>query len=148
MQLDEKDKKILKILEENARLTTAQIAQKADIPITTAHNRIKSMRKSGVIRKFTIVPDYKKLDRGLNAYILAKVSYRVKGELVVDQEELAKHIIAFPEVCNVAILTGPDDLLIQVRVKDVEALNQFVIKKLRDLAGIDGTQTMVVMQEI
>ena len=148
MKLDEKDRKILGVLLENARLTTAQVSKKTDIPITTVHNRITAMRKSGVIKKFTVEPDYKKLDRGFLAFVLAGVSYRYKGELVVDQEELARKVMDFPEVQDVSILAGPEDLLIKVRVKDVDALNDFVIKKLRGLPGIEGTQTMVAMKEI
>jgi len=148
MGLDEKDKKILDVLLEDARLTTAQISKKTDIPITTVHNRIKSMRKDSIITKFTIIPDYKKLDKGMMAYILAKLYYREGGKLVVEQEELARKIKSFPEVEAVSVLTGVEDLLIQVRVKDVDTLNDFVIKKLRKLPGIDGTQTMVALKEV
>lgn len=147
MVLDKKDKLVLDVLLEDARLTTAQISKHTGIPITTVHNRIKSMRKDGIIRKFTVIPDYKKIDCGLMAFVLAKVSYRA-GRETIEQEELARKVKKLPEVQEVSILAGPDDLLLKLRVKDVESLNDFVIKKLREIPGIDGTQTMVAMKEI
>lgn len=148
MLIDGKDKKILDVLLEDARLTTAQISKKTDIPITTVHNRIRSMRQSGIIKKFTVEPDYKKLGLGITAYVLSRVDYRDSDRQVIHQEELARKIRAFPEVYSLSILAGPEDLLMQVRVKDVDALNDFVTKKLRELPGVDSTQTMLVLNEV
>ena len=79
---DEKDYKILALLEENARLTTGEIAKELDIPQTTVHNRIKKMKQNKVIKRFTIDLNRKMIGRGLVAYILCTVSYHTaRGQI-------------------------------------------------------------------
>ena len=67
MELDQKDKKILQILKENANLTTSQIAKKTAIPITTVHNRIKKLNKEKVIKNYTLNLDFEKIGKPLKS---------------------------------------------------------------------------------
>ena len=69
-KLDKKDLQILEILKNNYEYTTREIARKTLLPVTTIHNRIKKMRKTGVIKKYTIEPDYKKINKGFLVYVL------------------------------------------------------------------------------
>ena len=64
------------------------------------------------------------------------------------QEDIAKTIKRLEEVEEVNIMTGITDILIKVRVKDIDQLNTFVIDKLRNIEGIDKTQTMLVLSEV
>lgn len=144
MELDKKDLKIIEILKENSNQTTSQISKKFNIPITTVHNRIKKLEKLGVIKNYTVVLDYKKLDKGILSYILVSVMYTLPNGKKVAQEDIAREIkkIGAEEV---SIVTGGTDLIIKVRVKDVDELNDFVIKKLRSIDGVDKTQTLIVL---
>ena len=72
-KMDEKDRRILEILREHADYSTRQIAKKTLIPYTTINNRIQKLKKEGVIKKFTIEPDYDKIGRGFLVYILISV---------------------------------------------------------------------------
>ena len=69
-QIDDKDQKIIEILQEHGEYTTRKIAKKTLLPITTVHNRIKKLKKEGVIKKFTVELDYKKVDKSFVVYIL------------------------------------------------------------------------------
>ena len=73
--IDEKDLKIISLLKENAKLSMQQIAKKTLIPITTVHNRIKKLEKSGIIKGYTINLDDKKL-QSISAFILVTVDYK------------------------------------------------------------------------
>ena len=73
-ELDDKDEKILEVLKEHAEYTTRQIAKKTLLPVTTVHNRIIKLRKEGVILKYTIVPDYSKLDKDFVVYVLVSAN--------------------------------------------------------------------------
>jgi DNA-binding Lrp family transcriptional regulator len=146
--LDEKDYKILVLLQENSRLTTKEMSKQLGIPQTTIHNRIKRLKKSGVIRRFTVEIDRKKVGKGLVAYILGTVSYRTKRGTKINQYEVAQLIERFPEVEEVSIVTGDIDLIIRVALKDVDELNEFVIFKLRDIEGVETTKTSVVLSQV
>ncbi len=146
--LDQKDLDILSLLKKDARMTTGKMSKILNIPQTTIHNRIKRMRDDGVIRRFTIVADRKKIGRGLVAYILCTISYRTGSSHRIDQYEVARQIDAFPEVERVSIVTGEIDLIVRIALPDVDALNEFVISKLRNIDGIERTVTSVVLSEI
>ncbi len=71
--LDDKDKKILEILKIHGDYTTRQIAKKTLIPPTTINNRIKKLKKEGIIKNFSINVDYEQVDKGLLVYVLIHV---------------------------------------------------------------------------
>lgn len=148
MDFDEKDLLILDILKNNSKLTTSQISKKTRIPITTVHNRVKKLESLGVIKGYTVVLDYKKLNQPILAYVLVAVSYNLPSGKKVDQEILARQIKNFAEVEEVNITAGETDIIIKVRLQDVESLNNFVIRKLRSLDGVDKTRTMIVLNSV
>ncbi|MFB6088864.1 MAG: Lrp/AsnC family transcriptional regulator [Candidatus Aenigmatarchaeota archaeon] len=145
--LDEKDRKILENLKENSDLTTRQISKRTTIPITTVHNRIKKMEERGIIKKYTIIPDYKKLGKEIAAFILVEVEYP-KSKEEFSQEHVAREIDKYGQVEQVSMVTGETDIVIKVRTESVDKLNYFLTKKLREIEGVDGTETMIVLKEI
>jgi len=147
-KLDDKDLKILELLRDNARMTTSEMFKKLGMPQTTIHNRIKRMKKSGIIKRFTIDLDRKKIGKSLVAYILCTVSYRTSQGQKISQYEVAKMIQVLPEVEDVSIVTGDIDMIVKVALRDVDELNDFVIYKLRDIDGIEKTVTSVVLSEL
>ncbi len=147
-RLDEKDFKLLALLKENSRLTTSELSKKLEMPQTTIHNRIKKLKKLGVIKRFTIDVDRKQVGRGLMSFILCTVSYRTAAGKRTNQHEIAHQIKALPEVEDVSIVTGEIDLIVKVSLKDVDELNDFVIFKLRNIEGIERSTTSVVLSEV
>jgi Lrp/AsnC family leucine-responsive transcriptional regulator len=148
MELDEKDIQVLEELKQNAKRTTSQISKRINLPITTVHNRIKKLEKLGVIKNYTVELDYKKLDKPLAAYVMVTVVYMLPSGIKVMQEDVAKEIKGLAGVESVELLTGVTDILVKVRVKDVEELNKFIIKQLRKIEGVDKAQTSVVLSEL
>lgn len=146
--MDEKDKKIISLLKENSRLSTNEIWKITGIPQTTVHNRIKRLKEKGIIEYFTIKLDRKKIGKELVAFILCTVSYRSSKGEKLSQIDVARNVKALPEVEGVSIVTGEIDLIVKVGMKDVDALNDFVVRKLRDIEGIEKTITSVVLSEI
>ncbi len=147
-EMVDKDSKILSLLKANSRMTTKEMSKELEMPQTTIHNRIKSLTKNGIIKRFTIDIDGKKIGKGLDAYILCTVSYRSTRGEKINQIEVAQTIKELPEVEEVSIVTGDNDMIVKVAVKDVDALNDFVIFSLRDIEGVERTVTSVVLSEI
>jgi DNA-binding Lrp family transcriptional regulator len=139
--MDDKDSKIIELLEQNADLTTSQIGKKLNIPITTVHNRIKKLKETGVIKKFTIKLDYKKLGRPMCAYVLIATDY-------MQTPTVAERLRKIHFVDLVSIIGGDFDIIIRARLKDAEELEQFVMQELRKVGGVNKTQTVWVMKEV
>lgn len=144
---DEKDYKILNALKENGRSSSQQISKKTKLPISTVHNRIKKMQGSGIIKGYTVVIDEKKTGI-ISAYILVMVNYHPPDGSIIDQYELAKKIKQISGVDEVNMTTGATDIIVKVWSKNIGELNEFVTKQLRNIKGVDKTQTLVVLNSI
>lgn len=146
VKLDEKDGKLLEILARDCKLSTFDISRKTGMPVTTVHNRIKRLEAAGVIIGYSARIDSKKLGKNVVAYIMVTVSYRPSPGKTISQVELAKKLDNFEEVEEIAIVAGGTDIVLKVRVDDIDGLNKFVITKLRSVEGIENTQTLIALQ--
>ncbi len=146
--MDEKDEKIIKILRENAKLSTQEISKKTLIPITTVHNRIKKLEKEGVIKGYTVNLNHSKVGKGLTAYTLVSVEYNVMKQAKITQEQLARKLMNYEEVEQLAMVTGSVDIILKLRVKDMKEMDKFITGTLREHKGVGATQTLMVLHEM
>ena len=142
MHFDHKDDAILQVLKENSSLSIQQIAKRTGIAVATVHNRIKRLRAEGVIKKYTIVIDKAKLGRNMVAYVLIKAMPKT------DHITLLHHIIKHDLVEDGSAITGEFDLILKIRIADVDELDKFVLKHLRTFNEISQTQTIIAFQNI
>jgi len=144
MELDEKDKKILILLKENSSLTVNQISKKTKVPITTVHNRIKKLKETGIIKNYTINLDYEKIGKPIKSYVLITVNQ----DKTHPQEKIAKKIKEIEDILSVDIITGTNDLISIVKTDSIKNLNEIITQKIRNIEGVDKTQTIIVLNEI
>lgn len=147
MKLDENDQKIIAALREDSSLSTRRIAKKILLPVTTVHNRIKKLVNEGVIERFTIEVNNKKVGLTLSAYILLKLEFKHLFKRVGTQQDLASVIMKFPQVRSVDYLTGQYDAIIHALFKDIDDLNYFITYQLTKLGGVKETITFMVLKE-
>jgi DNA-binding Lrp family transcriptional regulator len=140
--LDEKDYVILEALKENSSLSIQQIARKTSIPAATVHHRIKRLRAEGIIKKYTVVIDKAMLGKKLVAYVLIKAV--PKSDHIALLGKLMKHEM----VEDGSAITGAFDVLLKVRLADIDELDKFVLKYLRTVNEIAETQTMIAFQNV
>ena len=144
--IDKKDEKILEELARDAKQTSKQISKRTLIPITTVHNRIKKLERLGIIKNYTIQLNDQALGT-LSAYVMILVDYKALNGGRGSQHELIQSLQVNPAVEYACMLTGSFDIMIKIRVKDTPELNEFVTKHLRNMDGIQSTQTMIILNE-
>ncbi len=142
--MDDRDRKIMKLLMQNGREKISDIYRELGIPRITVYERIKGMVDNGIIKKFTLVPDYDSI--GLSAVAFIFVSFRNTGKL--SQRELAQLISEFPEVHETFIVAGQWDILIKVRAKSTIEIGNFVLDKLRVIDGVENTETISIFSAV
>ena len=113
--IDEKDRKILEILKENSNLSSHKISKKTRIPVTTVNNRIKKLQKEGVIKKYTIQVDEKKMGITLMAYVFVQVSLRDLKQNQLMVSDLVKEIRKSPIVESAENVAGDIDLIVKIQ---------------------------------
>ncbi|MFB5605904.1 MAG: Lrp/AsnC family transcriptional regulator [Nitrosarchaeum sp.] len=137
MDLDETDKKILKNLLVDARLSARQLALKLGISTVTVLSRIKKLEKEKIIRGYTALIDHEKLGYNLTAIIeiIAK-----KDKIIDIEEELSK----IENVCGVYDITGNTDTVVIAKFRSRNELSEFV-KEIASIQNIENTITHVVL---
>ena len=140
--IDDRDRAILEVLGDNSSFSIQKIAKRTGIPIATVHHRIKWLKTQGIIKKYTIVLDKAKLGRAMIVYILIKAM--PKSDHIILLQELMKHEM----VEDGSAITGAFDLILKVRVANVDELDKFVLKFLRTVDDIAETQTMIAFRNI
>lgn len=145
--VDDKDILILEALKRNARASVLEIAKETGLPNTTVHNRIKKLRKDRIIERYTIKVNEEKIGKKIAAYVSITVDYQTLKKGKQTQNQLAAKIAKNPGVLETDIITGESDILVKVRLKSIEELNEFVTEALRNLDGVEKTQTMVILKE-
>ena len=145
-KLDKKDLLILDILKEHGDLTVRQVSSRTQLPITTVHHRIKRMKSLGIIKRYTVELDHKKIGKGLAAYSLVKADAKYLKGFRRTQHDVVKELLKFDFIEKADIVTGSVDMVILIRARDVDELDDIIVK-LRDTQGIESTETLVILHE-
>ena len=142
--LDEIDLRILEILQQDARLTNKQIAEKIGKSVTPVFERIKKLEREGYIQQYVAVLNSKMIGKGLAAY--AHVQLRQHDHATIAKfENIVTH---FPEIMECYRMAGEYDYLMNIVVRDMDEFNDFVVKKLSHVFDLGTVQTYFVMNEM
>lgn len=144
---DEIDQKIINVLIQDASLSTHKIAKKTLIPQTTVLNRINKLKKSGIIKKYTVDIDYNKIGKKVKALIFVKVDKRLTTKAFGGVGIIEGVLIKDESVLNVKRLMGKYDFVVEVICSDVQELDRFLHKKIRSLEPVIDTETIVILNE-
>jgi DNA-binding Lrp family transcriptional regulator len=135
--MDKIDHEILKELSEDSRKPLTLMSKRLGMPRTTILARIKSLKKQGIIKRFTIIPDYARLGKPTTAFVL--VSYLPTAK--ISQREVAKKISQMEGVFEVHLISGEWDMIIKLRAESMEKVGEIVIDRLREIEGVGRTVT-------
>ena len=141
VDLDEKDRLILRLLQEDAKMTVREISAKVHLSTTPVHERIKRMEDSGVIRQYATLINYSKVKKGLMVicYVSLKEHNKRSGaKFIRTIQELA-------EVTECYNISGAFDFMLKVIVENMDAYYDFHVNKLGQLENIGQLQSTFVM---
>ncbi len=136
--MDEVDRKILNIVQTDSRMSSAQIAQSVGVSVSTANERVRKLTVSGHIRAWQAVLAPEKVGANLCAFLLLDMDYT--GEAAA-----CAALAALDEVQELHHISGAHSYMMKVRVADTEALQMLMSEKIKPLAGIVRTESMLVL---
>ena len=138
--LDEIDRKIIKVLQEDARTSLRKISELVDVSLGTVSNRVKRMEKNGVIRGYSVILDPDHIGRVLNVVIGLRIQ---KGRLIEIQERIAKD----SRVHGVYDVTGDFDSMVIARAKNRKDLDD-LSKNVLSIDGVERSITHLVLNTV
>ena len=142
--IDETDKKILKLLQENAKLTNKEIADKLGLTVTPVYERIKRLEKKQFIKSYVALVDRKKVEKGLMAFLFISLKEHSQKALKKFEQE----ILNFPKITECYHIAGQYDFLLKILVKDMQDYHDFTYNRLATLDNIAHVQTDFVMNDL
>ncbi|MGK6319271.1 Lrp/AsnC family transcriptional regulator [Sphingomonas sp. DT-204] len=142
--LDSFDRKILRLLQDDASLSTAAIADAVGMSSSPCWRRIDRLEREGFVKRRVALVDRRKV--GLNAHVFATVKLDAHGRANLD--EFAASIRGLPEVLECYVLMGPVDFMLRVVAADIEAYERFFFEKLSRLPGVQEINSTVALSEI
>ena len=144
--LSEEDIKILRELRNDSRLTVREVAKITKVSPATVHRRLNTLIKNGYIKRFTIEPDWIKVNKSTAAYVLINMDYRGSKNSRKSPEQTSIILKHHPFVLECATITGSKDMLLKIRCKDTNELRHFV-DYIRTFKEVVQTETLVVLYE-
>lgn len=137
------NKKILKLIENDARLTNSDIATIVGTDEKTVAEAIRTMESAGIIRGYKTIIDRERLDE--NA-VSATIELKVVPKAERGFEEVAQRIALYPEVESVSLMSGGCDLSVVVTGKTFREVSAFVSKELATIDAVTATATQFIMK--
>ncbi len=137
--LDTTDRRILALLQDDAKIPQAKVARAVGLTAPSVNERIRKLERSGYIRGYVALLDEKKLGQDVTAFV----------EVFIEQPRFEAGFIeavsGLDEVLECHHITGEFSLLLKVRVADMVAFRKLLIEKLNTVRGVRQTRTLIVL---
>lgn len=142
--LNRTDRRLLRLLQQDARTSYAELARQVGLSTTPCKERIKRLEREGVIRGYQAILDPDFLDAGLVVFVQIRLS-RTSQDIF---EEFKQSAFDIPEVQECYLVSGNFDYLIKARVADMNAYRAFLGETLLTLPGVQESTSYVVMEQV
>lgn len=144
MKLDHYDRKILALLQQNARITTKEVAAELGLSVTPAYERVKRLERQGFIKQYVALIDSHMVGKQLT--VMATVSLKEHSREYLNR--FVEQINPLPEVMECYYVAGSFDYIVKVVVSNMEDYQHFLVNKLAAIENIGHVQSYFVMTEI
>jgi len=143
-KLDEADRRILRVLQQDGRITNQDLAAACNMSASSCFERVRRLRERGVILGYTALIDPKYAERELLIFIEVLLD-RTTSDIF---DQFAARIRRSPEVLECHMVAGGFDYLVKVRMKDMAGYRAFLADTLVIMPGVRETRTYAVMEEV
>lgn len=144
MILDSTDKKLLLLLQSDAKQTTKELSLKLNLSVTAVYERIKKLERENIIEKYVAIINKTKIDKSFVVFCHIKLIQHTK-EFIAKFES---QVIQLNEVLECHHVSGDYDYILKIIVKDMEAYREFLVTKLTTLNHIGSTHSTFMISEV
>jgi Lrp/AsnC family transcriptional regulator for asnA, asnC and gidA len=138
MELDETDREILRILQEDARTPFSEVARRIDMSSATVHDRVSRMEDAGVIEGYHASIDERAVGYGVSAFVGLRVE---QGR----EEDALQRLCEITGVREIHLTTGEWDVLLRVVAGDTDSLRDLMFERIAEMDGFSRSQTMIIL---
>ncbi len=144
MKLDEVNKQILSILQDDGSITNSELAKRIGLAPASTLERVKKLEKTGIIRKYVALLDSEKIGRDIVAFVEISMSEHSAETIKLFTREIVK----IPEVLDCYHISGDKDFLLKVVTDSIKNYETFALEKLAVLPHVGKISTLFVLSTI
>ena len=141
IKLDQIDHKVLEILQQNAKITNAQLSKEIGLSPAPTLERVKKLETSGIIQSYHAQLNRDKVGLGVTTFVTVSLT----GHKNQVTESFVHQINDIPEVIECHHVTGSGDFLLKIIAKDISSYQKLMLEKINEIEEVAGTQTMVIL---
>jgi Lrp/AsnC family transcriptional regulator, leucine-responsive regulatory protein len=141
IKLDKIDRKILEILQANAKITNAQLSKEIGLSPAPTLERVKKLEQSGIIKSYHAKLDTDKIGLGVSTYVHVSLVGHNKENIRAFVDEINK----IEEIIECHHITGSGDFILKVIAKDIAAYQTLMLEKVSEIKVVDNLQSMVIL---
>ena len=142
--IDELDRRLLALLQDNARRSSAELARKLKLSAPGLQKRLRKLENRGVIQRYATLVNREKVGLDLLCFVHIMLAHHRPESI----KRFPERIKGMREVLECHFLTGEFDYLLKVVVADHEDLERFLFERLMRVSGVDRTRTSMVVREV
>ncbi|MBW0446227.1 Lrp/AsnC family transcriptional regulator [bacterium M00.F.Ca.ET.228.01.1.1] len=143
-KLDRIDIAILNELQQNARITNAELARAVNLSTTPCFNRVRALEKLGLIKQQVTLLNPEPLGLRINVFIQVSLEKQVTQALRHFEEAIDKR----PEVMECYLMSGDADYLLRVVVPDMPSLERFILEQLTTIPGVANIRSSFALKQV
>lgn len=145
VDIDDTDRRLLRLLQTDARMSITELAERVNLSATPCARRIKRLEDSGVITGYYTQTNAQKLGYPLAVFIAISMDRHTADRF----EQFEDKVRSFDEVISCSIVTGrSEDYLIKVRVRDMAHYEEFLLHRLNRIEGVAQVHTSFELREV
>ncbi|MCA6078108.1 Lrp/AsnC family transcriptional regulator [Fulvivirga sedimenti] len=141
IKLDATDRKILEILQKNAKITNAQLSQEIGLSPAPTLERVKKLENSGVIQSYHAKLDANKIGLGVSTFVMVSL----KGHNKENIERFVSRIESIPEIVECHHVTGSGDFILKIVAEDISSYQMLMLETVSNIDIVDNMQSMVIL---
>ena len=143
-KLDKTDLKILKILQENSKITNLDLSKKIGLSPAPTLERVKKLEQSGVILSYHAKVDSKAIGLNISTYVLVSLAWQKPNAL----DNFISKVKSIDEITECYIITGDADFILKIVCKDIETYEKLLFKTLSQIEEIERLKTLMTLSKV
>lgn len=143
-RLDEIDRRIVGILQNDAHATTETISERVGLSPSPCARRIRNLEAAGVIKRYVAIIDQEKVGLPISVFASVKLERQREDEL----DRFEKAVMRWPEIVECYLMTGQRDYLLRIVVEDLKAYETFLKRTLTRLEGVASIESSFALGQV
>jgi Lrp/AsnC family leucine-responsive transcriptional regulator len=142
--LDKIDKKILRELQLNARISHQELAERVGLSSTPCARRVKNLEQRGIIKGYAAIVDEAQMGYGFSVFVSVQLDHQTDDRLLKFEAEIAE----FPEVMDCWLMTGNRDYLLRLAIADLTEFERFLTGRLTKVEGVASLESSIPIRRV